>query len=253
MKPPLVIALLVTTSVASVTASAADGSPWTMDVGVRGFKYSAEPTPSEIGPNRVFDRWEQISHDSVNYAVSHYEPLTPLYFNFSLGADVMIRYQRHLMLKVGYDYSNPFGIGGSGTISYTDRSSGVRYLEEKTFSYTSHQITTFIGPTVPIGDDAEIYMGFSPMAPTWVSYREKYTKQADRQTTERYGRRYHGFHGNCRALFGIQITAWDHLKVGTEAVFSFLNYMKLSSGKIEDSSFRFPAMMYNVTLRYQLF
>jgi hypothetical protein len=251
VKPSIAQALLVTTLAASVPAHAADRSPWKIDVGVRGFKVSAEPTPNEIGPNRVFDRWEQISQDFGDYAVSHYEPLTPLYFNFSLGADVMIRYERHLMLKVGYDYTNPFGIGGAGSIAYTDRSSGVRYQEEKTFSYTSHQITTFVGPAVPIGDDAEVYMGFSPMAPTWVSYAESYTKKADGQTTDRYDRSYRGFFGNCRALFGIQITAWHRFKIGTEAVVPFLNYMKLKSGRIEDSSFRFPSMMYNVTFRYQ--
>jgi hypothetical protein len=133
-----------------------------------------------------------------------------------------------------------------------DLASGTRYEEEKSVSYTSHQITTFLGAAIPVGDDAEIYMGFSPMAPTWVTYTEKYTKKANGQTTDNYDRTWHGFFGNCRALLGMQITAGDRLKIGTEMVFAFLNYMKLTSGDLEDSSFRFPSMMWNVTLRYRV-
>jgi hypothetical protein len=95
-------------------------------------------------------------------------------------------------------------------------------------------------------------MGFAPMAPTWVTYREKYTMKTNGQPTESYDRTYHGFYGNCRALFGMQVLAWDRIKIGTEVVFAFLNYMKLTSGTLSDSSFRFPTMMWNITLRYQL-
>jgi hypothetical protein len=244
---------LVAVSTSSSAALAADDPLWKIDVGVRGFKYSSESGPNEIGPNRVFDRWERLHQDRANFAVSEYSALEPLYFNFSLGADVMIRFKRHLMVKVGYDYSNPFGIGGSGHIAYTDLASGVRLEEQKSISYTSHQITTFIGPAVPVGESAEVYMGFSPMAPTWVTYHESYSKRANGQTTETYDRTYHGFFGNCRALLGFQILVWDRLKVGTEMVFAFLNYMKLTSGLIEDSSFRFPNMMWNFTVRYQVY
>lgn len=229
-------------------------SNWSMDVGVRWFKHSASGQPNEIGPDRVFDRWEGINQDSDSYAVSDYAPLEPLYFNMSFGVDAFLRYRRYLLIKVGYDYSNPFGIGGSGHIRYTDRRTGIEHEEHKRFGYTSHQLTTFFGPVAPVaGGDGEIYLGFSPMAPTWVRYHEEGRRIEDGVEADRYDRTYTGFFGSCRALVGLQVRVGERVKLGAEAVFAFLNYMKLKSADLEDSSFRFPSMMWNVTARYELF
>ena len=59
-----------------------------------------------------YDGW--INQDPDTYTVSDYQALKPLYFNFSFGADVFVRWRKYLMLKLGYDYSNPAGIGGNG-------------------------------------------------------------------------------------------------------------------------------------------
>lgn len=157
------------------------------------------------------------------------------------------------MIKVGYDYSNPFGIGERGRIAYQDNASGTEIVEEKKFSYTSHSITTFIGPIATIDDDADVYLGFSPMAPTWVSYHEEYRRTEDGNVVEDVDRDWHGFFGSCRALIGLQVRVTDRFKLGSEAVFVFLNYMQLESGGQSDHSFRFPFMKWNISARYELF
>lgn len=241
-------------SPAAVALAEEARSQWSVDVGVRWFKHSASGQPNEIGPDQVFDRWEDINQRPDVYAVSDYAPLEPLYFNMNFGVDAFLRYRRHLLVKIGYDYSNPFGIGGSGQIAYTDLRTGAEHEESKEFSYTSHQLSTFFGPLVPVaGDKAEIYLGFSPMAPTWVRYHEEGRHVESGVEVESYDRTYTGFFGSCRALVGIQVRVTERVKIGTEAVFAFLNYMKLKSGDLEDNSFRFPSMNWNVTARYELF
>ena len=226
---------------------------WQAEFGVRGFKYSASGIPNEIGYNRVFARWEQLAQQPDRYEVRNYSPLEPLYFNFSLGVDVLLRYRRYLMVKVGYDYSNPFGIGGTGRISYTEVETGRVIQEEKEFGYTSHQINYFIGPILPVGANAgDIYLGFSMMPPTWVSYREKFERRVDGVVVRDYDMEFEGFFGSCRALAGAQIRVGERLCLGSEAVFSFLNYMKLKSGEIEDHSFQFPDMKWDFVVRYGL-
>jgi hypothetical protein len=230
-----------------------DDSNWRINFGIRGFKYSAENGPNEIQYNAVFERWEQINQNHSTFEVSEYKELDPLYFNINLGIDAFIRYNKYLLFKIGYDYSNPFGIGGKGQIAYREIASGNEIFETKEFSYTSHQINFFFGPVIPVNDGAaEIYMGFSPMSPTWVSYNEKFLKKENDETVTKYDKTFIGFFGSCRAMFGIQIAASEKIMLGTEAVFTFLSYMKLISGDIEDSSFRFPRMKWNFTLRYEI-
>ncbi len=174
----LFIILILTGNTTNLVAQ--DGSKWDVDFGLRGFKYSAEGGPNEINYNPVFTKWESINQNHTDYSVSKYQPLEPLYFNMNFGMDLFIRYKKHLLIKVGYDYSNPFGIGGKGNIDYVDNSNGIEYTEQKEFSYTSHQINYFIGPIISLPDkSAEIYLGFSPMAPTWIHYTEKYTSIVD--------------------------------------------------------------------------
>lgn len=233
---------------------AQNNSNWDVQIGIRGFKYSAENGPNEISYNAVFNRWEHINQDHSSYDVAEYEELEPLYFNINMGFDVFIKYKKYLLIKIGYDYSNPFGIGGKGHITYRDISSGNEFSEKKEFSYTSHQINYFIGSVIPIDDNAaEIYMGFSPMAPTWVTYNEKFSKTENGELVTDYDKTFTGFFGSCRALIGIQVAVSEKIMLGSEAVFTFLSYMKLTSGDIEDSSFRFPRMKWNFTLRYELF
>jgi hypothetical protein len=228
-------------------------SNWKIDIGFRFFKYSASGFPNEISFNPVFDRWERVNQNKEEYTVSNYKPLEPLYFNMNFGGDFFIRYKKHLLIKLGYDYSNPLGIGGTGNIDYVDLSTDRQYTESKSFSYTSHQITYFVGPIVPVGiNGAEIYLGFSVMSPTWVMYRESYARSEDGVSTRTYDRTFTGFFGSCRALMGIQIPVLEKLRIGSEATFSFLNYMPLTSGDLKDNSFQFPAMKWNFTVRYTI-
>jgi opacity protein-like surface antigen len=219
-----------------------------VDAGAHWFKLAADK-PAELGPTAVFDRWESINA-SPNYVVHDYTALKPLYFNMVFGVDVLIRYRRYLMLKLGYDISYPFGIGGYGHIDYFDRATGVEVHESKSFSFTSHQLTTFIGPIVTVDDRADIYIAFSPMAPTWVRYHEKYERIENGVVLTSTNEHYRGFFGNCRALIGMQVRVTDHLKLGSEAVFAFLNYMQLESSTHTDSTFRFPFMQWMFTARY---
>ena len=62
-----------------------------------------------------------------------------------------------------------------------------------------------------------------------------------------------GFFGSCRALVGIQSPISERFRLGSEAVFTFLNYMMLESGDLSDNSFQFPNMKWNFTVRYSLF
>jgi hypothetical protein len=79
-----------------VSSASADGSDWSLDLGLRWFKHAAEGGPNEIGPGAVFDRWEAINQDREGYRVSSYQALEPLYFNFNFGADVMVRFRYQL-------------------------------------------------------------------------------------------------------------------------------------------------------------
>lgn len=252
MRPGLFSILIAAAGVIAPGTVRAE-SDWSIDIGARFFKHSAQGQPNELATEPVFDRWEGINQDRTAYSVSDYAPLEPLYFNMNFGVDVLVRYRTYLMIKLGYDYSNPFGIGGSGHIRYTDNASGVVYEEEKEFSYTSHQLNYFVGPIVPINQGkADIYLGFSPMAPTWVRYRENLSISEDGTEVRAFDRKYRGFFGSCRAVLGVQVRVHPRLKVGSELGFVFLNYMKLESGDLADHSFRFPAMKFNVTLRYSL-
>jgi hypothetical protein len=250
-------AMLIALVAGPAMSDTEDRRDWGIDVGARWFKHSASGVPNELGYNDVFSRWEQLASGRVAGAsVTMYRPLEPLYFNMNFGVDAFIRYRNRFFLRLGYDYSDPMGIGGTGRIEYVDSRRGypVAFEEEKAFSYTSHQINTFLGVLVSLGtDDAEAYMGFSPMAPTWVSYREQYVAIADSATLDAtYDRTFSGFFGSCRALLGMQVSVGDRVKVGSELVFAFLNYMKLSSGDIKDHSFRFPNMLWSFTVRYSL-
>ncbi len=243
--------LLLAVSLYSFSSVAETGeSNWSVDVGLRWFKHSADG--NEIGYNAVFDRWERINQDKDAYDVAEYQPLDTLFFNFNFGADALFRWRKYLMLKLGYDHSNSAGIGGKGHIEYSDFA-GNQFREEKTFSTFSHQLNLFVGPIVPIENRAEIYLGFAPFAPTWVRYKEKYKMTADGQVSREYDKTFKGFFGNCRANLGIQVRVWKGLKLGGEITFAVFNYMKLSSGDLEDSSFKFPMMKWNFTIRYELF
>jgi len=224
-----------------------------IELGVRWFKYSASGEPGEINHNPVFQRWESINQSPEQFTVTDYAPLEPLYFLMSFGADATFRIKQHLMLKLSYDHANPMGIGGQGHISYS-QAGGATIFEEKEFSYTSHQVGLFVGPTVPLADGkAELYLGFAPMAPTWVRYEESYRRTDDDKETDSYDRTWNGFFGSCRAQIGLQVRVWQGLKIGSEATFAFLNYMKLESGDLVDHSFQFPLMKWNFTARYEVF
>jgi hypothetical protein len=228
-------------------------SSYTSEVGVHGFKLSADK-PVELSNGAVFDRWEHINQSPDEYQVHDYSPLSPFSFNLSVGVDLLVRYRKYLMIKVGYDYSNPLGLGGRGHISYRERGTGVEVKESKEFSYTSHEVTAFIGPIVSVSDgNADIYLGFSPMGPTWVRYHEAYRRTEGGSVVDDTHRTWHGFFGSCRAVLGMQVKVSERLSLGSEAVFAFLNYMKLESGHLEDSSFRFPTMAWHITARYRVF
>jgi len=228
-------------------------SNWVIDFGIRGFKYSADSKPNEIQYNSVFSRWEKINQNKAAYNIIEYESLKPLYFNINLGIDLFIRYKKYFLLKLGYDYSNPFGIGGNGNIKYRDVLSGMEIRENKEFNYTSHQINLFFGPIITIpGNGSEIYLAFSPMPPTWINYKEKYFKLENGEVIENYNKRFTGFFGNCRALIGIQVPITEKLKIGSEAVFAFSTSIEIKSGDIYDNSFQFPRMKWNFTLRYEI-
>jgi len=112
-------------------------------------------------------------------------------------------------------------------------------------------LSSFVGPIVSVDEDrADIYLGFSPMAPTWDRYRERYERIQDGVVVESTNEHYRGFFGSCRALVGMQVRVTRHLELGSEAVFTFLNHMKLESSRSADSTFRFPSMQWHFTARY---
>lgn len=247
--------LLFSFAILSITsfskAHASNSEDWRIGIGICFFKFSSERSPNEISYNKVFNRWERINQDKDKYEVSSYIPLTPLYFNMDFGIDFFVRYQEKVLLKVTYSLSDPIGIGGKGQIAYTDKSNGKKYVENKEFSYTSKQLAMYVGPIIPVNNkESEIYMAFSPMPPVWVKYRESYSKTEDGNAVEDYNKTFKGAFGNCRALFGMQTRASNDMYLGSEATFSFLNYMKLKSEDgIEDNSFQFPNMKWNFTIR----
>ena len=247
------ICLMISLSAAARGDGFNSGRNWQIDVGARWFKHSATGKPAEIGYNPVFDKWESIYRNSTEYSAESYMALKPLYWNFSFGTDIFARYRRYLLIKLGYDYSNPFGIGGLGHIEYVENSSGARVREEKTFSYTSHQIGLYLGPVIPVSDRAEVYIAIAPMAPTWVKYKESYSYTSSGTAQRNYSKTFKGFFGNCRILLGAQAKVANRWWLGSEINFTMLNYMKLSSGKLDDYSFQAASFFWNFTVRYTVF
>jgi hypothetical protein len=68
-----------------------------------------------------------------------------------------------------------------------------------------------------------------------------------------YDRTFRGSLGRCHGLVGILVPLGKRFEVGSELILTFLNYMQLESGSLEDHSFRFPLMKWNITARYELF
>ena len=125
--------------------------------------------------------------------------------------------------------------------------------ELKEMAYSSHQINYFIGPILPVGaKGAEIFMGFSLMSPTYVSYSEKYVKSEAGSAVREYDLKFTGFFGNCRSVIGIQVPVSDRLRLGTEMVYSYFNGLELKSGPIADQGFSFPDRQWNFTARYNI-
>jgi len=232
---------------------AQEGTKWSYDLGISFFKSSVRNQPDELLYNPVFERWEYINHQTEEYSVTEYKALDPYAFNLSVGIDGLLRYKKYLMIKVGYCYTNTLGIGGTGKITYTDNSTNHEIIESKEMSYSSHQINYFIGPLLPIKDNGgEIYMGFSMMSPTFVSYKEKYKKTESGTVVRDYNYKFKGFFGNCRIVLGIQLPLSGRLKFGSEMVYSYFNGIELKSGDITDEGFRFPDMQWNFTFRYKM-
>lgn len=226
-------------------------SKWSYDLGISLFKSSLRNQPDELLYNPVFEKWEYLNHHPEAFSVTEYTALSPYAFNLSIGIDGMFRYRKYLMIKLGYCYTNTLGIGGKGNISYTDISSGLEYTESKEMAFTSHQLNYFIGPVVPLGEEgAEIFMGFSMMSPTFVSFREQYRKSESGTIVREYSHHYTGFFGNCRSVIGIQVPLRGKFKFGTEMVYSYFNGIRLKSGTITDDGFKFPEMQWNFTFRY---
>lgn len=104
-------------------------SVWSYDLGISVIKSSLKHQPDELPYNPVFEKWESVNRQAEEYTVTEY---------------------------------NALGIGGTGNITYTNRSSGLEVSESKDMAYSSHQINYFIGPLLPVGaKGAEIFMGFS--------------------------------------------------------------------------------------------
>lgn len=228
-------------------------SNWKVKIGAHGFKYSLKNQPEELIYNPVFHNWEEINQNSDLYQINDYERLDPLNFNLTIGLDVQLRYKKYLMIKIGYDYSNSLGIGGKGNINYTNLSSGETIFEDKEFNYISHQFNCFIGPIIEISENGpELYMGFSMMSPTFVTYKEKYSKVVDNIDVRSYDLDFKGFFGNCRALIGMQVPVNERIMVGSDLTFSYFNGIELNSGNLVDQGFVFPEMKWDITFRYKL-
>lgn len=228
-------------------------SNWSYDLGISFFKSSVRNQPDELLYNPVFEKWESISHQTDNYLTTGYKALDPYSFNLSVGFDGLFRYKKYLMIKLGYCYTNTLGIGGKGDITYTDISSNQEITEIKKMANTSHQINYFIGPLIPItAEGAEIFMGFSMMSPTYVSYEEQYQRTESGLVVRDYSKKFTGFFGNCRTVIGIQVPLSNRLKFGSEMVFSYFNGIEIKSGDIADEGFVFPDMQWNFSFRYQI-
>jgi hypothetical protein len=226
---------------------------WSYDLGVSFFKSSLRNQPDELLYNPVFEKWVSINNQIESYSVTEYNSLDPFMLNLSVGVDVPFRYKRYFMIKVGYCYTNTLGIGGTGNITYIDNSSNLGISESKEMAYSSHQITYFIGPLIPLNDNgADIYMGFSMMSPTFISYREHYKRTELGIVVREYNKKFTGFFGNCRTVIGMQVPLSDKLKIGTEMVYAYFNGIQLKSDDIVDEGFRFPDMQWNFTFRYEI-
>ncbi len=142
-------------------------------------------------------KWESINQHPDDYSIVEYIPLEPYAFNLTVGVDGLFRYKKYLMIKLGYYYTNTLGIGGKGNITYVDNSNNIEISEDKEIAYSSHQLTYFVGPLIPIGDKgAEIFMGFSIMSPTFVSYQEQYTRTESDVVVNEYKKKFTGFSVN---------------------------------------------------------
>ncbi len=227
-------------------------SGWSYDIGLALFKSSLKNQPQELLYNPVFEKWETIYHQIENYDVADYQALEPYPFNLSVGLDGFFRFKKYFMLKVGYYYTNTLGIGGKGHITYIDiNNGGIETHESKQISYKSHQLNYYFGPILPVGTEgAEIFMGFSMMSPTFVSYDEKYRKTENGMVVSDDNKHFKGFFGNCRSVIGMQVPISDNWKFGTELVHSYFNGIEMKSGDLKDEGFLFPSMQWNFTLRY---
>jgi len=226
-------------------------SLWSYDIGFSFFKSSIRNQPDELIYNPVFTKWESINQQKDKFQVSEYTALDPYPFNLSVGVDALIRYKKNFMIKIGYCYSNTLGIGGRGNISYVDLSNGMSISDSKVISFTSHQINYFIGPTVPLDDvGSEVYMGFSPMSLTFVSYTEEFTRKENGAIVRDYNKTFNGFFGNCRTVIGMQVPLTERWKFGSELVFAYFNGVEVKSGDLVDEGFRFHDMQWNFTFRY---
>lgn len=228
-------------------------SKWTYDTGILFFKSSLKNQPDELLYNPVFEKWESVNQNAGSYTVNEYNALEPYSFNLTLGFDGLFRYKKYLMLKIGYYYTNTLGIGGKGNIAYVKNSDGNLITEEKEMSYSSHQLTYFVGPLIPIGENgSEVFMGFSMMSPTYVSYNEKYKRTEAGITVLDYDKTFKGFFGNCRTLIGMQVPISERWRFGSEIVFAYFNGIELKSENIVDEGFVFPDMQWNFTFRYKI-
>jgi hypothetical protein len=244
---------LVATLILTLNSHAQEESNWKSDLGFSFFKSSINNQPDELLFNPVFVRWENINQQSDLYTVKDYQPLKPYQFNASFGLDYFIKYKKYLMIKIGICYTNNLGIGGDGNISYTDKATSIAYTEKKEQGFSSFQINYFIGPCIPISENGpEIFMGFSMMSPTWVSFKEKYSKSQNSNVIVDYNKTFKGFFGNCRSMIGMQVPISEHFKLGTEIIFAYFNGIELKSGSLSDQGFKFPAMQWNFTCRYKI-
>jgi hypothetical protein len=244
--------LLLFTSMVFVS-NAQEEPKWQCDAGFSFFKTSVNNQPDELLFNPVFVRWENINQQPAAYTVEDYKPLNPFQFNASFGLDCFFKYKKYFMIKLGINYTNNLGIGGDGKISYTDNATDIAYTEKKVQELSTFQINYFIGPCIPIGEHGpEIFMGFSLMSPTWVSFREKYTQTRSSNVLIDYDKTFKGFFGNCRTMIGMQVPVSGHFKLGTELVWAYFNGIELKSGSITDQGFKFPTMQWNFTIRYKI-
>jgi hypothetical protein len=252
MKKLLKIFVVTILSVSNQSFGQAE-SKWSYDLGFSFFKSSVNNQPDELLFNPVFEKWESINHQKDVYSVSDYKALDPYPFNLSIGFDLLFRYKRYFMIKMGYCYTNTLGIGGKGNITYTDIPNNLEIYESKKMSYYSHQLNYFIGPLLPINDKgAEIYMGFSMMSPTYISYNEQYKRYEAGTIVQDYNKTFNGFFGNCRTVIGIQVPVTERFKFGSEIVFAYFNGIELKSGDLTDEGFKFPNMQWNFTFRYKI-